>query len=342
MSFFKKIAQYIHEALPTSKRVYFIYTHKNGYDRFHNGLKANTEISFWSYRALREAFPKVRFLKLQGEKKERIDQITASDVVIGHVGETFLRAQKLTKKLITFAPWAGHEDRSQAAFNCVLKEWEMEQYDSAASVIFLTSEYNVREYIEKPRNYWHPYLVGLKKTKRLRIVHQPVDLTLFKRIKNSYTTNNFIYIGNNAHMKCLNDTKKLVAALGRNLSLYGCEGKSLNHLDQIQVNELPLQADFFIQPGMWEAQSVSILESAARGFIPIVSKETGYPYDHPFLLRPHDFTYNLKVLKDLLHLTSEEKKTLSDKLYKQLIDDTNHNNWKKLTDVLVEEVKLLL
>lgn len=342
MSIFKKLGQQIHEALPASKRVYFVYTHKNGYNRFHNGLKANTEISYWCYTALRRAFPSVRFLRFQGEKNERIEKIRSSDVVIGHVGETLLKASKRTKKIVTFAPWAGHEDRSQVAFNCAPKEWEMSQYDMAASVIFLTSEHNVEEYISKPKNFWYPYLQELKKCKNLRTVHQPIDLTYFKRIKWEYSTNNFIYIGNTGHMKCLDDSKKLVAELGKKLTLYGCEGKNLNHLDMNQVNRLPFEADFFIQPGMWEAQCVSIFEAAARGFIPVVSKDTGYPYDHPFLLRYNDFSYNRKVLKELLNTTSSERKILADSLHARLCQDANHNNWQKLTDVLVEEVKALL
>ncbi len=51
----KKLLYRLSEALPAEKKVYFVYTHKNGFDRFHNGLKANTEISYWSYTALKQA-----------------------------------------------------------------------------------------------------------------------------------------------------------------------------------------------------------------------------------------------------------------------------------------------
>ncbi len=142
-------------------------------------------------------------------------------------------------------------------------------------------------------------------------------------------------------MKCVDHAKQLVQESKRRLFLYGSEGESLDNLDIKQVLSLPSQADFFIQPGMWEAQCVSILEAAARGFIPVVSKETGYPYDHPFLLRYGDFEYNRKILKDLLNTSPEERKVLGDTLHQQLVNDENHNHWAKLTDVLVEEVEML-
>lgn len=337
----KKLLFRISEALPAEKKVYFVYTHKNGFDRFHNGLKANTEISYWSYSALKQAFPRVRFLRLDHEKPSRIAQIRSQDVVIGHVGETLRLASERTKKVIVFGPWVGHEDHSQQKFNCAPKEFEMAFYEKAAAVIFLTSEFNVREYLEKERNFWYPYVQNLKLKKSLRVVHQPVDVALFSRIKHDYTTNNFIYIGNAGHMKGLEDSKCLIQALGRTLRLYGVEGKKIDHLNRAQVSRLPAEADFFIQPGMWEAQCVSILEAAARGFIPVVSPDTGYPYQHPFLLRYGDFEYNLKVLKELLQTTADERKKLADALHHQLINDINHNSWKQLTDVLVEEVKAL-
>lgn len=337
--FLAKLAHRLYERLPASRRLYFIYTHNNGYNRFANGLKANTEISYWSYRALREAFPRVRFLRLQGEHPSRIRTIGPRDVVIGHVGETYALAALRTRRLIAFCPWAGHEDRSQVAFNCAPADLEMEAYKKACALIFLTSEYNVREYIEKPRNFWFNYLQELNQKRRIRIVHQPIDLNLFCRIKQEYRTNNFLYIGNDAHMKCLPHAKELVAHVKRELTLYGCEGKTLNHLDKKVVNLLPAQADFFIQPGMWEAQCVSILEAAARGFIPIVTRETGYPYDHPFLLRYGDFAYNCNVLSTLLATSAHERKVLADTLHSKLMNDINHNSWSRLTDVLVEEVQ---
>jgi hypothetical protein len=335
----KKLAQLFHEKLPAQQRIYFIYTHKNGFDRFYNGLKANTEISYHGYSALRGAFPRVRFLRLEKEHLSRIEEIRPQDVVIGHMGETFLRASGRTKRLITFGPWAGHEDRSERnAFNCVPKEIEMGFFERAASIILLTSEYNKKEYLEKPRNFWYAYFQKLQGTKSIRVVHQPIDLSLFKRIKHDYTTNNFLYIGNDAHMKGLDSAKELVKRVGRTLHLYGVEGKKIDHRREEEVRGLPLEADFFIQPGMWEAQCVSILESAARGFIPIVTPETGYPYTHPFLLRFDDFEYNSKRLQELLHLPPSERKELADGLHHQLTEDVHHNNWKRLTDVLVEEV----
>lgn len=343
MSFFLKLALLLQERLPVSKRVYFIYTHKNGFNRFYNGLKANTEISYWCFSALQRRFPSVRFLRLQGEKKERIAKIRPQDMVIGHIGPTFDLASKRTKRLIAFNPWAGHEDRSVSTkFNCVPKDWEQTLFSRCASLILLTSEYNLREYLEQPRNFWYPYFQEFRKTKRVRVVHQPIDLSLFKRIKWEYTTNNFLYIGNNAHMKCVEDAVSLVESVGQKIALYGTGGQKINHLNREQVECLPLQADFFIQPGMWEAQCVSILEAAARGFIPVVTPETGYPYTHPFLLRFGDFDYNRGVLNDLLHLPAQERVALADSLHRQLTEDTKHNSWKALTDVLVDEVDKLL
>lgn len=334
---FEKVWEALKLSFP-AKRVYFIYTHRNGADRFQNGLKANTEISYWCYKALERRFPHVVFLRLQGEKPYRIRSIRSTDVVIGHVGETFLKASERTKRLIAFYPWSGHDDRStNTLFNCMPKAEEMLYLEKAASTIFLTSEFNKREYVEKPRNFWHSFL----KDKRLHLVHQPLDFALFKRIKFTYHTSDFLYIGNDAHMKCVPDSKALVNAVGRTLHLYGVEGRKLNHLDEKEVNVLPHLADFFIQPGMWEAQNVSILEAAARGFIPLVSPDTGYPYSHPFLLRYGDFAYNLKVLKEALSTTAEERKMLADALHEKLVNDPLHNNWDHLTDVLVEEVRQL-
>lgn len=339
---FKKLFLLLHEALPARRRIYFIYTHKNGFNRFYNGLKANTEISYWCYTALRDHFPHVRFLRLENERPSRIEAIRSQDIVIGHIGETFKKASARTKRLITFGPWAGHEDRSERdAFNCVSKQMEMGFFDSAASIILLTSEYNKREYLEKSRNFWYPYWQELQKTKRVRVVHQPIDLTLFKRIKHTYDTNDFLYIGNDAHMKGVDQAKQLVQSVGRTLHLFGLEGKKIDHRDEKIVKTLPALADFFIQPGMWEAQCVSILEEAARGFIPVVTPETGYPYSHPFLLRFDDFPYNHQILKNLLNTTATERKHLADSLYLQLSNDVNHNNWEELTRVLVDEVKQL-
>jgi hypothetical protein len=341
MKLIKKFAQALQENLPTRSRIYFIYTHKNGFDRFNNGLKANTEISYWCFRALKNRFPSVRFLRYQGEKSSRIAKIRPQDVVVGHIGPTFEGASKYTQRLIAFNPWAGHEDRSQRAFNCAPHEDEMSLFDKCQSLILLTSEYNKVKYFENFSNFWHPYFQKFQKNKRVRLVHQPIDLTLFKRIKRAYTTHDFLYIGNDAHMKCVDHAIALVKAVKRRLTLYGFGGTTLDNLDQNQVQKLPSQADFFIQPGMWEAQCVSILEAAARGFIPVVSPETGYPYSHPFLLRYNDFDYNCKVLKNLLNTTAEERQNLADDLYHQLESDVDHNNWQKLTDVLVEEVKHL-
>jgi len=341
MTLFKKLSLLVQEKFPARCRIYFIYTHKNGFDRFYNGLKANTEISYWCFTAIKEHFPSVRFLRYQNEKPERISTIRPQDVVIGHIGPTFAEATQYTKKLIAFNPWAGSEDRSKQDFNCAPHEQEMRLFDACASVILLTSEYNKIEYLEKPRNYWHAYFLNLQKTKKVRVVHQPIDLNLFRRIKWDYETHNFLYIGNDAYMKCVEDAAALVQAIHRRLTCYGFGGKKIDHLDQRQVQKLPLQADFFIQPGMWEAQCVSILEAAARGFIPIVSPETGYPYQHPFLLRYKNFEYNFKILRELLSTSSVERKQLADSLHQQLKEDVHHNNWKKLTDVLVQEVQQL-
>lgn len=336
---FHKLLFLLNEVLPAKRRVYFIYTHKNGYDRFANGLKANTELSFWGYSGLKKEFGRVGFLKFQGEKPARIDCIRPQDVVIGHVGETFMKASMRTKRLISFCPWVGHEDHSKEAFNCFPFEKERVFYDQAHSLILLTSEYNKKHYLETNRNFWYPYFQQLQKTKKIHIVHQPIDIQLFKRIKWDYSTNDFLYIGNDGHMKGLDEAHNLVHALGRKFTVYGINGKKIDHLDQKAVAKLPLEADFFIQPGMWEAQCVSILEAAARGFIPVVSKETGYPYDHPFLLRYGDFDYNLGRLKELLKTSSQERKALADDLHQRLVTDCNHNDWNQLTKVLVEAVK---
>lgn len=320
-------------------RVHFIYTHRNGHDRFVNGLKANTEISYFCFKALQSRFPHVQFLRLEKEKNYRINAIGSQDVVIGHIGETFLKASSRTKRLVAFYPWSGHEDRStQLLFNCLPLQEELMYWERSASVILLTSEFNKRKYIENGENFWAPIFKDYGSKKRIVCVHQPIDLDLFKRIKWEYTTSDFVYIGNDAHMKCLETSKGLVKHLGRNLHLFGVDGKKIDHRNEKEVTGLCHLADFFIQPGMWEAQCVSILESAARGFIPVVSKETGYPYDHPFLLRYNDFEYNSKVLNELLHTSNEERKVLADHLHKSLVEDENHNNWKKLTDVLVKTV----
>ena len=337
MIFWKKLCQKLHECLP-GRRVFFIYTHGKGFNRFAYGLKANTEISYWCYNALRKAFPRVTFLRIEGEKAARVHAIGPEDVVIGHMGETYLRASERTRRLIAFQPWAGHEDRSEnTLFNCLPKERELAYWEKAASIILLTSEYNQQEYIDKPRNFWFNIFQGLGKP--VHIVHQPIDLTLFRRIKHTYETGNFLYVGNDAHMKCLPDAKKLVKEMGRTLALYGAGKERLDNLNASQLARLSDQGDFFIQPGMWEGQCVSILEAAARGFIPVVSPETGYPYDHPFLLRYNDFSYNKRILKELLHTTPEERKNLADTLHCRLTEDENHNNWEKLTNVLVHAVK---
>lgn len=336
----RKLALLLQEKIPAKRRIYFIYTHKNGFDRFYNGLKANTEISYWCFTALKEHFPSVRFLRCSEERPERIAQIRPQDVVIGHIGSTFAMAARRTRRLIAFNPWAGHEDRSKEAFNCAPCELEMNLFDQCAALVLLTSEHNKTEYYEKPANFWYPYFQKLQQSKRVRIVHQPIDLQLFKRIKWDYETHNFLYIGNNAHMKCVDDAIALANAVSRDLIIYGFGGSKIDNLDQSQVDRLPNQADFFIQPGMWEAQCVSILEAAARGFIPVVSPETGYPYTHPFLLRYKDFNYNFKILRNLLSTTPEERRALADSLYHQLTTDVHHNNWQALTDVLVEEVRL--
>ncbi len=88
------------------------------------------------------------------------------------------------------------------------------------------------------------------------------------------------------------------------------------------------------------AQCVSILEAAARGFIPVVSPDTGYPYTPPFCFAMEILSI-FEVLKELLHTSADERSHLADTLHHQLITDINHNNWKRLTDVLVEEVKAL-
>ncbi len=321
------------------RRLFFIYTHNNAHDRFTNGLNANTEISYWSQTGLKEVGIPIYFLRLQGEKPWRINQIGSQDIVIGHMGETYRKACLRTKNVIVFQPWAGHEDRSRADTpNCTLHSVELKDYSYAKSLIFLTSEFNVKKYVETNTNFWF----DVCQKNRVRFVHQPIDLERFSRCKTTYETNNFLYIGNNLHMKCLDDTRRLVRELKRKLTIYGLEGKKINNLDTATVGKLPEFADFFIQPGMWEAQCVSILEAAARGFIPVVSPETGYPYDHPYLLKYGDHAYNLQTLQGLLKTTPQERKELADHLHSSLVNDPNHNNWKKLTDVLVEEVKRLL
>ncbi len=321
--------------------VHFIYTHANGYNRFKYGLKANTEISYFIFTALKKAFRKVRFLRLSGEETAKIDAIAPNDVVVGHIGETYLRASQKTRRLIAFHPWAGHDDRSDnTLYNCLSKEEELSYWEKAATLVLLTSEFNVTKYVKCPTNMWHTYF-GQEK-KRVRFVHQPLDLARFPRIKHSYSSGDFLYVGNDAHMKCLKDSKSLVAKVGKKIHIYGVGKERLDNLDRSQLNRLAEQSDFFIQPGMWEAQCVSILEAAARGFIPIVSPETGYPYDHPFLLRWDDFSYNLSILQHLLALPPVEKKAIGDVLHEKLVKDVNHNNWNILTDVIVDEVKRIL
>ncbi|MCC5832367.1 MAG: hypothetical protein JJU12_04920 [Chlamydiales bacterium] len=321
------------------RRIFFIYTHNNAHDRFTNGLTANTEISYWCHCALKKAGAPVTFLRLQGEKPWRVNQITAKDIVIGHPGETYRKACTRTNNVIAFQPWSGDEDRNQSGkTNCTPLEIELEDYARAKSIIWLTSEFNVKKYLQTKTNFWFDYY----RNKPIRLIHQPIDLQQFPRIKTDYHTNNFLYIGNDLHMKCLDDSRRLVKELDRTLTVYGVGGKKLNNLDSPSVKKLAQEADFFIQPGMWEAQCVSILEAAARGFIPVVSPETGYPYEHPFLLKHGDHAYNLKTLQALLKTPPGERKALADHLHKKLVSDINHNNWKGLTDVLLEEVKKLI
>jgi hypothetical protein len=100
----RKILQQLAEGLQlllSGRRVFFIYTHDVGKKRFRFGLKANTEISYWSIRALEKEFP-VFFLNIQGEKEHRIRFIREQDVVIGHIGESFLRASNRTRRLLLF------------------------------------------------------------------------------------------------------------------------------------------------------------------------------------------------------------------------------------------------
>lgn len=332
-----KLSLLANEYLP-GKRIFFIYTHKNGYDRFSHGLKANTELSYWCFRALKKVFPRVTFLRLEGEKAKRIQRITKRDVVIGHPGDVYLEASRRTRKVISFSPWMGHEDRSLSkSTHSLPKEIEMDYYNRAQSVILLTSEYNQREYLDKPSNFWFPYFKSYPG--RVRVVHQPIDMNLFQRIKVDYKTSNFLYIGHFGHMKGIDHAKKLVKDLGKKLTIFGSEGNRFNNLDKNQVASLAHLADFFIQPGMWEGQCVSILEAAARGFIPIVSPQTGYPYFHPYLLRYEDYDYNMKQLKALFALPEKEKKALGDFLYQQLRFDPRHSQWESLTNVLIDEVK---
>lgn len=342
MKWWRQLAKQFQEQLP-GKRIYFIYTHDNRHDRFRHGLKANTELSYWGASALAKEFPRVSFLRFLNEKPKRINKITAQDVVIGHVGTTWMQAGERTRRLISFAPWCGHEDHSIAGrAACISQEAEMAYYDRAAAAILLTSEFNQRTYLDQPNNFWFPYFQRLRqKGVPIRVVHQPIDLALFPRLKTTYQTNDFLYIGNTNHMKCLPDSQKLVSAVGRTLHLYGTGERNLNHLDARAVAELPKIADFFIQPGMWEAQCVSILEAAARGFILLTSPDTGYPYDHPYLLRYGDFEYNLRKVKEVLALPAHERQLLGDTLHRRLVEDPRHNDWSALSQVLVEEVKRL-
>jgi len=339
LKFFRRVSRQLQIYLP-GKKVYFLYTHNNCHDRFQNGLKANTEISYWCARALEKAFPHVVFLHFAREKQQRIQRITSQDVVIGHIGDTFVAASERTKRLISFNPWNGHLDHSEGQSPaCMPKEQEMGYYDRAASLILLTSEFNKQKYLEQPTNFWYDYMCKRQQAgSRVRVVHQPIDFSLFPRIKTSYTTHQFLYIGNTNHMKGVPAAQKLVREVGSVLHLYGTGERNLNHLDHVAVNQLPQQADFFIQPGMWEAQCVSILESAARGFIPLVTPDTGYPYDHPYLLRYGDHAYNLKQVQGILTLPSHERKALGDSLHQRLTQDVCHNNWEQLTNVIVEEV----
>ena len=68
--------------------VFYLHSRGKGFNRFAYGLKANTEISYWCYNALRKALPRVTFLRIEGEKAARMRAIGSEDVVIGHVGET--------------------------------------------------------------------------------------------------------------------------------------------------------------------------------------------------------------------------------------------------------------
>lgn len=324
----------------SSRRIYFIYTHNNHSDRFRYGLKANTEISYWCLSALKRQFPRVSFLHLEGEKDSRIRKISSRDIVVGHIGDTYRKACERSKRIIAFYPWSGHPDRNQIGkFNCIPEETELKQLSAAQSIVFLTSEYNERKYIHKNSNHWFDFCTKNK----IRIVHQPIDLQKFSRVKFSYKTSNFFYIGNNAHMKCLPHSETLLRTIGKKLTIYGTpETKRFNNLNTRAIQKLAKDSDFFIQAGMWEGQCVSILEAAARGFIPIVSPETGYPYKHPFLLRYNDLDYNLGILKKLIKTHEEERKDLANDLYKSLTKDNNHNNWDRLTNVLIEEIKNLL
>ncbi len=137
------------------KRIFFIYTHRNGKNRFGAGLKANTEISYFSFCALQKKFRNVVFLRLEGEKPFRIRAIGQRDIVIGHIGETYVKASERTKQLIAFYPWSGHLDRSKSeeGFNCLSREKEAYFLEKAASLIFLTSEYNKAKYIECQENF---------------------------------------------------------------------------------------------------------------------------------------------------------------------------------------------
>ena len=94
-------------------------------------------------------------------------------MTLGGIGSCYA---SLAFHLIAFYPWSGHEDRScNTLFNCLPFEEEKAYWDKASSLILLTSEYNVREYVETPKNFWFEFIQSEQKKKRnTRCCPEPV------------------------------------------------------------------------------------------------------------------------------------------------------------------------
>lgn len=92
--------------------------------------------------------------------------------------------------------------------------------------------------------------------------------------------------------------------------------------------------DFYIHTGRMDAQATTILESCARGLIPLVTPESGFSSPHAIYLT-HDPEENRKIIESALKLPEAELLQRSHLLREQIHRD---HSWDKIFGTIWEGI----
>ncbi|NJN88088.1 MAG: glycosyltransferase [Leptolyngbyaceae cyanobacterium SL_7_1] len=94
--------------------------------------------------------------------------------------------------------------------------------------------------------------------------------------------------------------------------------------------------DFYIHTGRMDAQATTILESCARGLVPLVTPESGFSSPHAIHLT-HDPNENRQIINKALNLSETELLQRSQGVREQV---RREHNWQTIFNTIWQEIQL--